>query len=450
MSRTNSSNASVVRFGLAGLASVLAIGALTLFAVNRVSSAQARTEAIDRTRLVAFGIIEPILGEGSFTPGTAMFQTLDNIVQTRVLAEERVLRVKIWSTTGEILYSDEPKLIGRKFAAKLDHQRVLKTGGFEAEEASTTAPENIFERNTGQSLEVYMALRLSNGQQVIYEQYERYEPIAGNARTLLTKFGLPFGVGLGMLWLLQLPLARSLVRRVRQAEEERTVLLERAVTASGRERERIAADLHDGVVQDLAGMSFELAAAVPAAKDPATREALARSADLSRNAMVRLRSSLVDLHPLSVDNLGLSAAFDELAQPLRSNDVRVDIHIDDTLEGFDGNAIPSETSALLYRVGQESLRNIMKHAKAKRVVIDISGSKNAVELTVRDDGAGFNSSGAGHARSNGHLGLELQQTLVRRAGGRTEVSSVVGQGTTVHLELPIRKPKPHHLLGARS
>ncbi len=433
MRRTSSTATSVMRFGLAGMAAVLCIGALTLFAVARVSREQAMTQAIDRTRLAAFGVIEPVLSVRALIPKSPEYLALDEVVQNRILSEPSVVRVKIWSADGMILYSDEPKLVGRTFPAKDDHLRVLRDGGVEAEESNTSAPENIFERNAGRMLEVYLAVRLENGQQVVYEQYERYSDVSSNSRRLLGKLALPFGVGLGLLWFLQLPLARSLVRRVRSAEKERAVLLERAVTASARERERIAADLHDGVVQDLAGLTFELAAAVPQAKDPTTRQSLMRSSELARQTMVRLRSSLVDLHPPSAHSLGLGAAINELAQPLHNEGVAVEISVDRAVNDGELNA---EAEALLYRVAQESLRNVSKHAGAKKVDVRVTANQKHITMTICDDGKGFDASAPIAARADGHLGMELQRAMIRRHGGSTTVDSKVGSGTTITVELP--------------
>jgi two-component system, NarL family, sensor kinase len=426
----------VARFGLAGMAAVVAIGGLTLFAVSRISRAEALEGSRERARLAAYGIVEPILAGGPLSSSDTMV-ILDDVVQTRVLVlSDRVLRVKIWDATGRILYSDEPKLIGQQFAKKDDHIEVLRTGAVKVEEANTSAPENRYERDAGRLLEVYLPMRLNDGTQVVYEQYERYADVAGNSRRLLGKLALPFGAGLALLWLTQLPLARSMARRIRAVEEDRAVLLERAVTASERERERIAADLHDGVVQDLAGLSFELSAAVPRSADRETRQTLSQSADLARQAMVRLRTALVDLHPPSAHSLGLGAAIDELAAPLRADGVTVDISVDP-------EELPADTEALLFRVAQESLRNVKKHAEAKSVAVRIVADTHLVTMTISDNGRGFLPANAEAAKSAGHMGMELQQALVRRQGGRSDVRSVVGTGTVVTVELPHRRDVRH-------
>lgn len=421
----------VARFALAGLLAVVALGALILAAVSRVSTAEALSNAKDRARLAGHGIVEPALDaslDRFDAEGDAYRSALDLLVQSRVMSD-RVVRVKVWSPDGRILYSDEPKLIGEQFAQKADHAQVLRTGEISAEIASIDGPENRFERETGRLVEVYLPLRLPNGDQVVYEQYEKYDSVIGNSRRLLRRLALPLVAGLLVLWLTQLPLARSLVRRVRTAEAEHAVLLERAITASERERERIAADLHDGVVQDLAGLTFELSATAASASTASQRDALEKSADIARTAMRRLRSSLVDLHPSNVQALGLADALDALAKPLRADGVAVTIDLD-------GESIEADASSLLYRSAVEVLHNVHEHAKAKTVSVVVETLPEAFQMRITDDGCGFSNATRAERKRAGHVGLDLHQAVIERAGGTFGVTSVVGAGTTVTIEVP--------------
>ena len=424
--------AAVTRFGLAGLLAVLALGALILFAVSRISTQEALRSAQDRARLAGRGIVEPALMTALLNPESNdainARLVLDELVLSRVLSE-RVLRVKLWTEDGRIVYSDEARLVGKRFPPKDDHQDAIRTGLTRSEEASTKAPENVYERDSGRLLEVYMPVRTPDGTALVYEQYERYDSVVGNANRLVRQLALPLLTGLALLWLTQLPLARSLARRVRSAEAEQMQLLEQAVTASSRERERIAADLHDGPVQDLAALTFELSAAAANTPPGPTREAFDRTAAISRTTMRTLRSSLVDLHPPTIDALGLDAGIALLAQPLR--DQGVDVAIDLKLDG-----IPPDRSALLYRAAQELLRNVDEHANASAVSIIGSQTKKGVSLVVTDNGMGFSSTRRAEQRAEGHLGLELQTALAKRLGGTLTIDSQPGLGTVATLEVP--------------
>jgi two-component system, NarL family, sensor kinase len=431
---------SVVRFGLAGLGAVLVLGALTLVAISRISTNEALKAAEERARLAGHGIVEPALDGAIAEPppesasgsehaaARAALATLDDIVQTRVLSD-RVIRVKVWSPAGKIVYSDEPQLIGAQFPPKADHAEAIREGGIRSELADVNGPENRFERTSGRLLEVYLPIRATNGTQLVYEQYEKYNSLTGNSRRLLRRLALPLGAGLSLLWLTQLPFAYSLARRVRHAEAEKVDLLEQVVTASERERERIAADLHDGVVQDLAGLTFELAAAANTATSPAQKALLEESAGIARTSMRRLRSSLVDLHPPTVHALGLADAIDSVAQLLRRDGIEVSVNVD--VPGLD-----TETESLLYRNAQELLRNVREHSGATKASVKSKTSPTRVSLTVTDDGKGFSKSDLADRKRAGHLGLDLQTALVTRAGGTLTLTSSPGRGTTATVEVP--------------
>lgn len=431
---------SVTRFGLAGLGAVLVLGALILVAVSRISTGEALKAAEERARLAGLGIVEPALSDAIAEPppesasgsehaaARAALEALDNLVQARVLST-RVVRVKVWSPTGKVVYSDEPKLIGQQFAPKLDHAEAIRDGGIRSEVADVSGPENRFERTSGKLLEVYLPVRTTNGTQLVYEQYEKYGSLTGSSRELLRRLAMPLGAGLALLWFLQLPLANSLARRVRHAEAERVSLLEQVVTASERERERIAADLHDGVVQDLAGLTFELSAATKTAVTAEHREVLERSAAIARKSMQRLRSSLVDLHPPTVHALGLSEAIEAVAETLRKDGISVDVDVNVP-------DLTTSTESLLYRNAQELLRNVKEHSAAKHVIVRSSASANHIRLVVNDDGHGFSDAQLATRKRAGHLGLDLQKALVTRAGGTLTISSAPGVGTVVTVEVP--------------
>ena len=421
----------MTRFGLAGLGAVLAFGALTLVAVSRVSMSEALNAAEERARLAGYGIVEPALDPAIVDPSprsAAALATLDDLVQTRVLSD-RVVRVKVWNTSGKIVYSDEPRLVGRQFAPKADHAQALRLGGISSEPADIDGPENRFERASGRLLEVYLPVRMPDGRQLVYEQYETYDSVTGNSRRLLWRLAPPLGAGLSLLWLTQLPLARSLARRVRTAEAERATLLERAVTASERERERIAADLHDGVVQDLAGLTFELSASAASAGSVELRADFERSAAIARASMRRLRSSLVDLHPPTVHALGLTDAIDAVAQQLRLDGIEVTVNVD-------VGELESAMESLLYRSAQELLRNVHEHARATHAEVTAEAARHGVRLVVEDDGQGFSAAMSNDRRSAGHLGLELLRAMIVRAGGTLSVTSTPGTGTRATVEIP--------------
>jgi signal transduction histidine kinase len=221
---------------------------------------------------------------------------------------------------------------------------------------------------------------------------------------------------------------------MQRGHRERERLLEQAIEASDRERGRIAADLHDGVVQDLAGVAFGLA---PLADDAARRGAHAEAAALRestgrlRQGVRALRTLLVEIHPPNLTSAGLGAALDDLLSPLAAAGVVTELEVDDHA------AAGSGAEALVYRVAREALRNVASHAGARHVGVVVATGPETLRLTVTDDGHGFDAGHRAERAEDGHLGLTLLEDLVVQAGGTLSVVSEPQAGTTVVLEVPV-------------
>jgi signal transduction histidine kinase len=342
-----------------------------------------------------------------------------------------VARVKIWNAEGRILYSDEPRLIGQRFQLAPDELEALRSKGTSADVANLSDPENRYERGMGDLTSVYLGLRAKDGTPVMFEEYLRSGAIASNGRTLARAFA-PVGiVALLVIALLQIPLAWRMARRITRAQLDREQLLERAVDASDRERRVIAAGLHDGVVQELAGQSFRMAAALERQQPPdELRLVLAEGAAGIRNAIRQLRSLLLEIYPPALREQGLPAALPDLVAPLSARGVDVTVNVPD------GLALPSEVERLIFRTAQEAIRNATSHAAAAHVRVDVARADGTATLRVTDDGRGFDEADLAQRRADGHLGLDMLRDLAASAGGTLEVTSARGEGTTVELEVP--------------
>jgi two-component system, NarL family, sensor kinase len=219
----------------------------------------------------------------------------------------------------------------------------------------------------------------------------------------------------------------ALTQRLRRSAEERERLLRAAVDASDAERVRIARDLHDGVVQDLAGASFAVAA-VARSKEmpPAARTGLESSADSLRTSLRALRSLMVEIYPPDLDAGGLSAALDDLLAPAAAKGVNATA----TVEGVGGAS--DDDVALVWRVAQEAVRNALRHSGAKTLRVEVTGSDDGLVLVVTDDGCGFDAEKRAGAE---HFGLRGLSSLIADAGGHLDVRSTPGEGTTIRLEV---------------
>jgi two-component system, NarL family, sensor kinase len=410
---------SLVQFALAALAAVVLLGVLAAAVLRSRTHDEAIRDAKNITRLAGRGIAEPALTPGIYTGDPSALRRVRRSLGWEALREP-VVRVKIWRAEGTILWSDEPRLIGRRFPLGEEERAALRAGRTEAEVSDLAEPENRFERNYEKLLEVYLPIKGPGGRSLLFESYLRFSSITASGRRQAESLVLPLVGALFLLWLATLPLAWRLARRLQQRQREREVLLERAIDAQDRERRRIAGALHDDVVQDLAGLGFSLSAAAAQSESPELHDAAVQT----RQTMRKLRATLVDIHPPSLQRAGLQAAIDDLAGSL---------HVDVDIEAPPSTGLPPEKEALIFRTVQEGLRNVAKHAEADHVTVRIQVDRGVATAEVVDDGRGFVPNGFGDAE---HMGLGLLSDLAQEAGGRLDITSEVGAGTKLRLEVP--------------
>ncbi len=423
------------RFALSGLLAMVVIGAAAFVIVRRSATSDAITQAKDLTQLAGRGIAAPVITPGVLKGDPAALARLDQVVHQRILNRTPIVRVKIWDASGRVIYSDAPSLIGKVFPLGADELRTLHGGGTVADESDLSRAENTTERRFARLLEVYVGIRAPGGTRLLYEDYERSSTISASSKRRWMSL-LPALLGaLIILYLVQIPLAYSLARRLRARQREREALLRRAIDASDLERRRIAADLHDSTVQRLAGVSLSLAASANALATDAdvgdARGALTRASTETRETIRELRTLLVDIYPPTLQRSGLSAALDDLVAPLRAAGITVEVALPGDL------ALPGDTEALLYRVAQEALRNARTHGKATTVDVTVEAPGRAAVLRVVDNGCGFCPEEADQSHESDHFGLRLMRDLADHAGGTLTVLSSPGHGTLVRLEVPL-------------
>jgi hypothetical protein len=245
-----------------------------------------------------FGVLREHITSGVLRGEPAAVAGLDRAVRDGVLGNP-IVRLKVWTPQGRIVYSDAPALIGRTFELG-DHLRATLTDGtVRAEVSDLSRPENRLERSVGRLVEVYQPLRLASGERVLVEAYHPAGGIdTASQRIWRTFLPVLFAVLLALA-AAQVPLVWSHTRRGHAEAREREQLARDAERALQAERGRIAVELHEGVVQDLAGVAYELHAAASrssgTAADGDLNAVLRRAADVCRGSMTRLRDLLVDL-----------------------------------------------------------------------------------------------------------------------------------------------------------
>ncbi len=222
-------------------------------------------------------------------------------------------------------------------------------------------------------------------------------------------------------------------------QKEREGLLQKAVEASEAERRRIARDLHDGVVQNLAGMAFALSAEASQLKGlPQVEngygellELLETSADETRGAMKDLRTLIIELAPPTLRREGLQAALLEVLREMKRKGTNTELDLPPNLR------LREDRGALIFRVAHEILRNVAAHAEAKNVKVQLITEDGSAILSIEDDGKGFSKKEMERRRAEGHLGTAAIVELAEEAGGTLTIDSEPGRGTLVVLTLPI-------------
>mgnify|MGYP002779019868 CR=1 FL=1 len=419
-------------FLLMGALALVVVGAGTVW----LSEYLARKNALDEVQRTAVrltdNLVAPLVEEALSGDPTA-YEDLQRIVDVR-LSDRSIASVLVWDATGGVIWASEPDLVGERADVSEDFRRAL-----DGEVVATVdeEPETRYVQVAGgeQMLEVYVPMR-AQGAPLVVETYFSYETIERQTALLRAEI-LPLAVGaLLILQLLQVPIAVSLVRRVRRQEVERADLLARSFAASERERRAIAGDVHDGPVQELAGVSYALSA-LRTSVPPEQQGTVDRLVGTVRDAVRSLRRLMVDIYPPDLSGAGLVVAILDLVAPLREQDVDVQVRA----EPF-GNLDP-HVAGVVYRTVKEALANVIRHASAQHALVRLEPTelhgRPAVRLEVSDDGVGLGA-GPGAVAEEGHLGLRLVRDRLEEIDGELTVEPRDGGGTCVVAVVPTGAP----------
>jgi len=423
--------AEVFKFAAAALAVLAALAVGAALILRDVSEDEAIDQAQQVTEVLARSAVEPTIDAGLLAGDPRSRARVDRVVREQVLGPD-VVRVKLWTPGGRIVYSDEPRLIGARYPLGAEELAAFETGQADAELSDLSEPENRFDRGRGDLLEVYLPVDVGR-RQLLFETYQPFSSVSASGSELLGEFA-PALIGAAVaLALLLLPLAWSLARRLQREHAAREALLRRALDASQLERRRIAADLHDGILQDLTGAAFAISAAGERMTDDAngSKARVETAAATCRSAVRTLRSTMVEIYPPRLHEAGLESALTDLLAPLEERAIETSLEVQDRLE------LTPETEALLFRVAQESLRNVVAHSGGQNALVRVNADDATVTLLVTDDGVGFSPEEALARRREGHMGLHLLQDLVADAGASIEIESRVKEGTTVRVRAPL-------------
>ncbi len=224
---------------------------------------------------------------------------------------------------------------------------------------------------------------------------------------------------------------RAQLNEIRASSEALSQAQHRLLRSREEERARLARDLHDGPLQALIGLNLQLGLLLPQTDD---LESIKEMRTEVRNLLTELRGVCSELRPPMLDTLGLAAALCSLAEDWSAQSgvaVRLDLPADSVALP----PLPGDMSVNLYRVAQEALANVAKHARAKRVDICIMSQAGGFCMTIEDDGCGFDlPQEIGELISSGHFGLVGLRERVNLVGGKLSLDSAPGRGTRIQVE----------------
>jgi signal transduction histidine kinase len=408
------------------------ITALTLAGVGitwewlfqRTSQSSAIDEFARTDKISGRAVLEPFIVDEVLAGDPAATKRLAS-AGTSLIRDGGAVHVSVWSETGRLLWSDIAELAGHEIDVNAVEQAHVIN--FDAEEHALLSSQGTqVELHTligdeTSLVSVDFGATTPSGKPVVVEIFYPADLLRNIASQERDRFRPLLLVGLGLLVLAQFPLTHALSQRRKVLARQREALIRRSVATSDNERRRIAAEVHDGPVQDLIGIAMGLSAATETAPLPLKDDLR----ELAGEARSTVRSSI---YPVDVPEEGWVRGLDPIVEALRERGVTVDLAVS-------SKPLAPTSELLMLRVGREALRNVSAHSDASRVCIKVDHVGSAVTLDISDDGVGFDDDVANSQREAGHLGLQLLYDLADETGATLAIDSGPGRGTNVHLEL---------------
>lgn len=415
---------------------ILASGLLLLVGTLLLAESAARRLALDdaerRGLAIAERLASPLVDADVRAGVPEAADALDRVMRGR-MQDGSVARIKVWDASGRIIWADDASIIGRTFELDPPVRALFDGDGVSAAVSELDAAENVSETGVSQLLEVYAGALDADGVPIVVETYLPTEPIEEYTSTIVGRF-LPILIGSLLLFgAVVVMLARTLTAQVVRAERSAAESARRAVRASDLERRRIAVDLHNGVIQDLAGLGYVLPSLARTVRSGEDRETSADRVEEAGRLVFRnldgLRRLSTDLYPPNLADDGLAEAVDRIVgDRATAAGLQADVEVADDL------GVDDDTGRLIFGIVREGVQNVVKHAHASTVRVRVERSAEGVTVRVIDDGVGPGREPG--QTPDGHLGLRLLRDDVRDLGGRLLVEAGGDGGTVLEAHLP--------------
>ncbi len=461
----------VVRFAVGSLVAFVLVGAGVGAILVRYVRIQAEERGSFHARFIADAVL-PLAFDGvdlSQPLRNDDLARVDAFVRTRILSDGRDVRVKVWRPNATIVYSDEPRLIGRRFEEERADIREAMSGDAEAGVSDLDDPENQFERNLADKLFfTYVPLRLTPHGPVVAvaEVYQDYSVLQGDIDGLLRTLGLTLGVGLLLLYAALLPIVVRAARDIRRQNDRLNELLDREhanveqLRAAGRKKDDFVAAVSHELRTPLTSIIGYLATLrQPAfADDPDARAEFLSAAEAQAKRLLRLITNVLTAaelderaRPIVLERIDLTQMTSEIAADIAGGRGRIDVSIDP-----DATFVVSDRTRLA-EILTNLVDNALKYSHGDDHV-DVAAScteSGGIVISVRDRGIGippedrgslfdrFSQGDQSSTRRYGGLGLGLHlvRSMVDDLGGSIDVRDAEGAGTVFVVTLPALEPE---------
>lgn len=369
------------------------------------------------------GTLEAVVSElvaGNALPGPdGDTSALDEFVRLRVIGGDTV-RVKLWSPEGEILWSDEPRLIGRRF--EIPEEAGAFAGEIRYHVSRLDEPEHEFEQEHGRLLEFYLPVRVDGEIPYVFEVYQLVDPLSATVGRTRRTVWLSLSLVLGTMGLFMVGVAVAVVAAAERRREQAEHLLDRLAAVREEERSRLAGAMHDDMGQPLYRLLYGLESLQDRVPGEAGEE-IGRMRSIVRGIDDTLRSELRRLQRPALAGRDLAEALNDMGEHDPHRLPMVDVRLEPS------PPITPHSAEVLYRAVREAVANAKRHADARSIQISLNHSDDRLVAVVTDDGTGVLGSPG--------LGSMLMARMLADVGGRVETSARPGAGTTVTMSVPI-------------
>ncbi|MEN9643699.1 MAG: hypothetical protein RL238_368 [Actinomycetota bacterium] len=423
---TSSLGRLVLGVWIASLVAIVTVSVLHVWIMRRELRDHETQRAVNDVRDRVDLTIEHDVTEALIAGDPAAIEAFEAVVHEHIV-RPTTAGLALWTADGRIAWALDPAFIDAEYdlpdevSTALDTMQVQTGGG----DDSDGVPEPGWKPQS--AIEVYAPFVTSWGERMVWEVGLERDQVSQQANRLVVVVALLSALGAGLLLTTQGVMGRTLVRRHERERAYRRWLTQRTAEMAVIERRQIAADLHDGVVQELTGIALDLEAPINGVDAPMSQEERAEFGRRVRSTVAILRGQTAELYPTTSALIDVPTALQSmLDRTPRGLATSLDVDPDAT--------VPPAYRWLVFRVAQEALRNVVQHSKAPHAAVELRRAESGTVLVVQDDGIGFDPEI--DAVEPGHMGLSLLSDMATAAGASLSIRSARGAGTTIRLEVP--------------